>query len=245
MRGAGMIERRSGVALWRQIADRMRLAINNGDYDETAMMPSEATLAEKFGVNRHTVRSALSALADEGMVRAVQGVGTLIERRDRLTFPISRRTRFSQGLGDQARELQSKLIEQTMERATPVIATALGIAPGSDCIRLDTLGIADGKPISSATSYFPAERFAGIGAAYQRTGSITKALAELGVDDYVRRSTEISAIHAEGADVRLLKLSPGAILLVTTAINADTRGDPIQYSRSRFAADRVKFFVES
>ena len=87
--------------------------------------------------------------------------------------------------------------------------------------------------------------FAGIGAAYQRTGSITKALGELGVDDYVRRSTEISAIHAEGADVRLLKLSPGAILLVTTAINTDTDGTPIQFSRSRFAADRVKFFVET
>lgn len=243
--GNGIIERRSGVALWRQIADRMRLAINNGEHDDTGMMPSEAALAQKFGVNRHTVRSALAALADEGMVRAVQGVGTLIERRDRLTFPISRRTRFSQGLDGQAKELESRLVRQAIEPASPVIADALGLAPGASCVKMDTLGIADGKPISSATSYFPADRFSGIGEIYRRTGSITKALAELGVADYVRRSTEISAVHAEGADVRLLKLSPGAILLVTTAINTDTAGSPIQYSRSRFAADRVKFFVES
>lgn len=240
-----MIERRSGVALWRQIADRMRLAINNGDYDGTGMMPSEAVLAEKFGVNRHTVRSALASLAEEGMVRAVQGVGTLIERRDRLTFPISRRTRFSQGLGGQAKELEGRLVLQSIEAATAAVATALRMETGAECVRLDTLGMADRKPISTATSYFPADRFAGIGDIYKRTGSITKALAELGVDDYVRQSTEISAIHAEGGDIRLLKLSPGAILLVTTAINTDTDGSPIQYSRSRFAADRVKFFVES
>lgn len=240
-----MIERQSGVALWRQIADRMRLAINNGDYDATGMMPPETALAERFGVNRHTVRSALASLAQEGMVRAVQGVGTLIERRDRLTFPISRRTRFSQGLGDQARELEGRLLAQTLEPMPPAVAKALGLATGTECVRLETVGTADRKPISAATNYFPAGRFSGIGDLYRRTGSITKALAELGVDDYVRQSTEISAVHAEGEDLRQLKLSPGAILLVTTAVNADIGGQPIQYSRSRFAADRVKFFVET
>jgi len=242
---AKSIERRSGVALWRQIADRMRLAINDGEYDGTGMMPSEAALAQEFGVNRHTVRSALASLAEEGMVRAVQGIGTLIERRDRLTFPISRRTRFSQGLGGQAKELEGRLLAQAIEPASPPVAKALDLAIGTDCVRLDTVSIADGKPISVATSHFPAERFAGVGDNYARTGSITKALAELGIADYVRRSTEISAAHAEGDDLRLLKLSPGAILLVTTAVNADVEGRPIQYSRSRFAADRVKFFVES
>jgi GntR family phosphonate transport system transcriptional regulator len=240
-----MIERRSGVALWRQIADRMRHAINNGDYDETGTMPSEATLAASFGVNRHTVRSALASLADEGMVRAVQGVGTLIERRDRLRFPISRRTRFSQGLGGQAKELQGRLVAQAVEHATAIVAQALELPAGAECVRLETVGIADGKPISVATSFFPADRFSRIGDIFARTRSITRALAELGVEDYVRRTTEISAGHAEGADLRLLKLSPGAILLVTTAVNADTAGRPIQYSRSRFAADRVKFLVET
>ena len=63
------------------------------------MVPSEAQLAEQFGVNRHTVRSAMAALAEEGLLRKVQGRGTLIEKRDRLVFPIGRRTRFSGGIG--------------------------------------------------------------------------------------------------------------------------------------------------
>ena len=239
-----MVERQSGVALWRQIADRMRLAINNGDFDETGMMPPEMALAARFGVNRHTVRSAMAALAEEGIVRPIQGIGTRIERRDRLRFPISRRTRFSQGLGNQARDIEGKLLEAATEPASATVAEALGLASGMSCVRLETVNSADKRPISRGTHYFPAERFGGIAAAYEATRSITAALKQSGVPDYVRRSTEISAIHAEGDDIRHLKLSPGAIILVTTAINTDLAGTPIQFSRTRFAADRVRLTVE-
>jgi len=240
-----MVERQSGVALWRQIADRMRLAINNGDFDETGMMPPEVALASRFGVNRHTVRSAMAALAEEGIVRPVQGIGTRIERRDTLRFPISRRTRFSQGLGHQARDIEGKLLEAAEEPAPAIVAQGLGLATGTPCIRLEIVSSADKRPISRSTSYFPAERFAGMAEAYERTRSITASFRDLGLADYVRRSTEISAIHAEGDDMRQLKLSPGAIILVTVAVNTDLAGTPVQFSRTRFAADRVRLTVEA
>ncbi|WP_439625005.1 phosphonate metabolism transcriptional regulator PhnF [Shinella sp.] len=239
-----MVERQSGVALWRQIADRMRLAINNGDFDETGMMPPEVVLAGRFGVNRHTVRSAMAALTEEGIVRPIQGIGTRIERRDRLRFPISRRTRFSQGLGNQARDLEGKLLDAATEAAPAIVTEALGLAADSRCVRLEIVSSADKRPISRSTSYFPADRFAGMAEAYEKTRSITASFRELGLPDYVRRSTEISAIHAEGDDMRQLKLSPGAIILVAVATNTDLDGTPIQFSRTRFAADRVKLTVE-
>ncbi|MBO9629715.1 MAG: phosphonate metabolism transcriptional regulator PhnF [Shinella sp.] len=244
MAGAKMVERQSGVALWRQIADRMRLAINNGDFDETGMMPPEMTLAARFGVNRHTVRSAMAALAEEGIVRPIQGIGTRIERRDRLRFPISKRTRFSQGLGNQARDIESKMLEAATEVAPSIVAEALGLPIGTLCVRMETVNSADKRPISRATHYFPADRFGEIGGVFEQTRSVTAAFQALGVSDYVRRSTEISAIHAEGDDIRHLKLSPGAIILVATAVNTDLAGTPIQFSRTRFAADRVKLTVE-
>ncbi|MCF3640848.1 phosphonate metabolism transcriptional regulator PhnF [Rhizobium sp. TRM95111] len=245
MTGTKLVERQSGIALWRQIADRMRLSINNGEFDGTGMMPPEKTLAERFGVNRHTVRSALAALADEGIVRPLQGIGTRIERRDRLSFPIARRTRFSQGLGGQARELDGKLIGWREQTAGQTVAEGLAITPDSRCICLETLHSADGRPVSRATNYFPADRFAAIAEEYRTHRSITKALAASGVADYVRRSTEISAAHAGGEDLADLRLSPGAILLVTIAVNVDMDGVPIQYARTRFAADRVKFTVDT
>ena len=141
-----VVERQTGVALWRQIADRIRLAISNGDYDATGMVPPETALAGEFGVNRHTVRSALAALAEEGLVRAVQGRGTMIERKERVSYPISKRTRFSQGLGQQVKEIGTRLIAHAEVPATGEVAIALGLRPGDPVIELRTVSSGDGRP---------------------------------------------------------------------------------------------------
>ena len=239
------MQRQNGVALWRQIADRIRTSIANGDYDRDGRVPPEVVLAEQFGVNRHTVRSALAALAEEGIVRAVQGRGTLIERKERINFPISRRTRFTQGIGDQAREKDGLLLAAAEEAASQDLARRLAVAPGSPLIRMETLRRADRRPVSRASSWFPAERFGGLAEIYERTGSITAAFEAVGVKDYVRAVTEVSAIHAEGQDLADLGLSPGAIVLVTRAVNCDLDGVPVQYSVTRFPADLVQFTIEN
>ncbi len=240
-----IVQRQSGVALWRQIADRIRTAIANGDYDATGKVPPEISLAAEFGVNRHTVRSALAALAQEGIVRAVQGRGTLIERKERLNFPISRRTRFSEGIGDQAKEKEGLLLAASEEPATSDLASRLQLAVGAPVIRLETLRKADRRPVSRATAWFPADRFVGIADAYRDSGSITAAFAALGLTDYLRVSTEVTAVHAESADLADLELSPGAIMLVTRALNSDPDGVPVQYAISRFPADMVQFTIEN
>jgi GntR family phosphonate transport system transcriptional regulator len=235
------MERRSGVALWRQIADQIRFAIGSGAFAER--LPSEQALAARFGVNRHTVRGAIAALAQEGVLRAEQGRGTFVEERKRFAYPIGLRTRFSEGLEGQARERRGTLLGHSFEPADARTADALKLTKGSSIIRLETLGEADGRPVSRATSFFDARRFDGIEKAYARSGSITAAFRDLGVADYFRRSTLISARHAGTADLADLRLSPGAIVLVTVYVNVDTDGVPIQFSETRFAADLVELSV--
>lgn len=245
MAGLKQVQRQTGVALWRQIADRIREAITRGAYDETGMVPPETMLAEQFGVNRHTVRSALAALAQEGIVRAVQGRGTLIERRERLNFPISKRTRFTTGISGQARETRGFLLAAAEESADAEVARWLKMRVGDAVIRLETTREADKRPVSRATSWFPAARFGDIAETYRKTESITKAFALLGLQDYVRATTEITAAHADAGDIADLELTPGAILLITKAMNTDLDGVPVQYSITRFAADRVQFTIEN
>jgi GntR family phosphonate transport system transcriptional regulator len=61
----------------------------------------------------------------------------------------------------------------------------------------------------------------------------------------VRATTEITAAHADSGDLADLELTPGAVLLITKAMNTDLDGVPVQYSISRFAADRVQFTIEN
>ena len=233
------------MALWRQIADLIRSDIATGVAGQDGKLPPEMELAKRYGVNRHTVRSAIAALEQEGVLRSEQGRGTFVRRRKRLSYPIARRTRFSAGLGNQAGSTRTRLLASAEEAASETVSENLGIAAGNPVIRLDTVSEADGMPVSRATSWFDAQRFAGIDKAFGEHASITKALAACGVTDYVRKSTAIEARHASGEDIKLLRLSAGAIVLVTRAVNADADGNPIQYAESRFAADRVELKIES
>lgn len=80
---------------------------------------------------------------------------------------------------------------------------------------------------------------------FEELRSITKAFAAQGLADYIRISTELVARHADAAELALLRLSPGAIVIEATAINADPEGVPVQFSRTRFAADRVKLKIDT
>jgi GntR family phosphonate transport system transcriptional regulator len=245
MRHRTGLQRGVGVALWRQIADGIRQGIAAGLADENGRPPAEAQLAERFGVNRHTVRAAIAALAHEGVLQSEQGRGTYVRRQKRLVYPIGERTRFSAGLADQARETRSELMSATREPAREPIASALQISVGDEVIRIEGLGKADQVPVSRATSWFDAARFPAIGEIYARTGSITEALAECGVADYRRASTAVEARHADEADTLELQLAAGAIVIATRALNTDLSGAPIQYSVTRFPADRVELVVEN
>ena len=239
------IQRKTGVALWRQIADGIRAAIARGEFRSGEMLPPEMELARRFGVNRHTVRSAIAALSQEGLLRAEQGRGTMILRADRLHLPISSRTRFSQGVGSQARSHTASVLGHDLVTPPEKVRRALGLSPQGQAVRVDLVYLADAIPVSRAVNWFDAARFGAMGEACEETGSITRAFARLGVSDYMRLRTEISAAHAQESDLEDLRLSAGAVVITAFSVNIDMAGQPIQAAETRFAADRVVLDIEN
>ena len=237
------VERHSGVSLWRQIADRIRVSIADGEFRETGRLPPAFDLAARFGVNRHTVRAALAFLAEEGLVESIQGHGTVIVGGRQLTLPISKRTRFSAGVGDQASSVTTHVLHSGELPASAEVAAQLQISPERPVIEVEETGYVDGRPVSCSQHFFPADRFPGIASHIAATGSITRAFAACDLPDYLRLSTEVSARHADARERELMHLSPGAIVLETRAINTDLDGRPVQCSRTRFSADRVSLKV--
>jgi GntR family phosphonate transport system transcriptional regulator len=236
------VGRGGGISLWLQIADLLRAEMLAGAWPSGAALPAEAALAHRFGVNRHTVRRALAALAAEGLVRSDQGRGTFV-LVERLSYPIGRRTRFSEIVSRQARAPAGRLIGSRTEPASLWLSEHLGVGKGTRLIRLETLSVADGVPISLSFSWFSAERFPSLVAAYAETGSITAALSRSGVGDYLRRWTRIRARPAEPAECERLDLPHGASVLVTDALNEDASGQPLHFSTTAFAADRIEIVV--
>src|SRR5512141_1374868 len=98
----------SGVALWRQVADGIERGTADGRFAAGDKLPGAMEIAETYRVNRHTVRRALAALAERGIVRAERGSGTYVEAQ-RLAYPSRSRTRFSEIVGADGREPHGRL----------------------------------------------------------------------------------------------------------------------------------------
>jgi GntR family phosphonate transport system transcriptional regulator len=234
----------SGVALWRQVADGIERGIADGTYASGEKLPGENEIAEAHGVNRHTVRRALAALAERGIVRAERGSGTYVEA-PKLAYPLRSRTRFSEIVGAGGREPGGQLIGSATEPATRELAKHLGLKTGTPLLRLDVLRFADRTPICVATNWLPAARFAEGAPLYEKMRSMTKLLAHYGIRDYRRRSTRVTAAIVNAADAVQLDLTLGRPILIVDSTDVEADGTPLLTSRSRFAAERVEFVVEN
>ncbi|WP_297773211.1 phosphonate metabolism transcriptional regulator PhnF [uncultured Roseovarius sp.] len=225
-------------ALWRAIHDSLNADIAAGRYGPGDKLPTEAALAARFGVNRHTVRRALGALSEAGTIFTRRGAGAFVAHRP-TDYPIGTRVRFHQNLRAAGRLPGKEILAQETRVADAAEGEALGLSLGSMVHVCDGLSLADGMPVATFRSTFPAARFPDLPEALARLTSVTAALAEQGIADYTRAWTRLNAKLASPTQALHLQLSPGAPILRTTAVNVDPDGQPIEYGRTWFAGDRI------
>jgi len=229
-------------ALWTSIAATLSDEIGTGRYRPGDKLPTEAELARRFGVNRHTVRRALAALAEDGLTHARRGAGVFVAARP-TDYPIGRRVRFHQNLKAAGQTPEKQILLTDTRNADPREAEALGLAPDARVHVYEGISLADGAPIALFRSVFPADRFPDLIAALAETRSVTAALARAGVHDYTRASTRLTAKLATPTQALHLALREGAPILRTVAVNVDGNGRPVEYGHTWFAGDRVSLVV--
>ena len=117
------IIRDGGIAIWRQIRQILEREIRERVFKPGDRLPTEAELARRFMVNRHTVRQALAQLEERGLLRTDQGRGTFVQEAV-IDYQVSRKTRFSENLSRQNRSADRVLhrahdvqIEEAVEKA--------------------------------------------------------------------------------------------------------------------------------
>lgn len=74
------IDPSSGNAPYIEIANIVRDAIGDGEYEDGEQLPSRTELASQFGVSPMTVQNAMRLLRDEGIVATVPGKGVFARR---------------------------------------------------------------------------------------------------------------------------------------------------------------------
>lgn len=232
----------SRTALWTSIAETLTAEIGSGHYAPGDKLPSEAELSARFGVNRHTVRRALAALAEAGLVHARRGAGVFVAGRP-VDYALGRRTRYHQNLAASGRSATRELLLLDTRQADAREAEALDLTEGAQVHVYEGISLADGVPLAVFRSVFPAGRFPGLIPLLRQTQSVTQALAAEGLADYTRAETRLTAKRATATQALHLRIREGDPILRSVAINVDAAGQPVEYGHTWFAGDRVTLTV--
>ena len=237
------IERGLGQTIWRQIEQSLAGDIARRLLLPGSRLPPEPVLAERFGVNRHTVRRAVAALERDGLVRIEQGRGTFVQEHA-VDFMLSRRTRFSENLLLRDKTRRKRLLRSAEIPARGELARALALKPGSMVIRIEAVTEVDSRPLSHSLHHFPARRFPGLVEVFEAERSVTKTLARFDIADYTRRVTRISARMPDAELAAVLHQPRTRPVLQSVAVNIDNDGKPIEFGLTHFAGDLVQLVVE-
>ncbi|MGW9111727.1 GntR family transcriptional regulator [Microbacterium sp. NPDC055683] len=211
-----------------RVHDLLRSAIMHGEIP-SGVLPSENELMSSFSASRQVIRGALDLLRAEGLVRRLQGAGTLVTSL-RITHDFD----FLHGPDQQ---VEHRLLSVSEEAAPPSVARKLAIAPDATCGIVETVTLLDGAPLHITTAYVLAsflpelERFQ---AHDEWFGLYAAARIEIGTTDHA-----IEASVADPFSASLLEVDTGHPLLVLERLVRDIDGHPLEYAFTRIRGDRL------
>lgn len=230
--------------LWKSIADRIRADIASGHYAPGEKLPTEAVFSQRFNVNRHTIRHALSALAEEEIIYSRRGAGVFVTQPS-AQYALGRRVRFHQNMKKFGPDAEKRALNLETRIADARERKALALKKGARVHVYDGLATINGRPVAHFISVFPADRFPDMMADFAQDSSVTRALAHAGVRDFTRATTRITAVLADTVSARLLNIKTGAALIRSVGVNVDEHGVPVELGTTWFAGERIELTLDA
>ncbi len=250
---------------WRHIADVIRSEIDRQRYRPGDQLPTVVILAERFGVNRHTVRRALDSLQQSGLVSMEQGRGTFVADTRIVHRPPQRLgLDFAGGpiplsaaelLGakpdgveaDQPMRLTHSRLALEKTQPTLELRALFDAAETEAFWHLRLLTHLNGEPLCVSDHFLRVRRFADLDASLERANhDVAASLAEHDFKNLRRRETGVQAAMASPDQQHRLNLSPNQPILLTSGLDEDPKsGELLQYQITAWPAQRVYFLQQA
>jgi GntR family transcriptional regulator len=234
----GALRERAGGPLYQQLHRALREAIEDKRLPSDSALPPERDIAIDLGVSRITVRKALDALAEEGLVRRRHGAGTFVAARVEKSF--SMLSSFSEDMELRGRTARSSWLRRSAGAVTPEEAMVLGVSPGSPVLRFHRIRYADDVPMALEYSSIPSQYLASENAVET---SLYAALEKTGSRP-VRALQRLRAILFTAEQAELLGIEAGAPGLLIERRGFLRDGQAVEFTRSYYRGDSYDFVAE-
>ena len=227
------------------VRQRILAQISAGQLRPGQKLIAERELAAEYQVSRSTLRQALAALEEVGVVRRLpgRGGGTFVasEKLDRDLSQIVGVPSLLRGQGFTA---GTQLVSAAVMTADAKTQLALGLLEGEHIFDVVRIRLADSIPISLEHARFPADMFPGL---LERPlgDSIYELLSKHYATVPDEAVEQIDLINATTDEARILEVPLGSPLLSVTSTTMDTQGRKIEYSHDLFRGDRTRITVRT
>jgi len=211
--------------LYDQVRETIAEQIRSGAIPPGARLQSERDLADQMGVSRVTVRRALDALAEDGLVRAARGSGRFVSD-GALAEPPNALLSFTELGAERGLEATSRVLGATVRAASFEEAEGFAVAPGVAVAR-DVTRV----PLSCAPE-LPTIDFS--------TASLYAVLDAAGAA-LVRADYTTEAVAADAEQARHLGVSQGSPLLLARTTSYDASDRVVELGETAYRSDRYRF----
>jgi GntR family transcriptional regulator len=229
------------LPLYHRIYLLLRQGIVEGEWPPDSPMPGEHEISEAHGVSRITVRRALQQLEQEGLVLRRRGAGTFAQRPKLPKRRENLRGLF-QNLLAMGAHTEVKLLEFGYVSASPPVAAALGVQPGTTVQKSVRLRSAKGVPFSHLTAWVPEEIGRHYGEKDLAVSPLLHLLEEAGAPP-VRAEQVISAKLADSVIAPLLGIEAGNAMLWVRRQVFDETGRVIEVIEALYRPEMYEYQI--
>ena len=231
-------ERTMEEPVYIKIHNQIKRDVENHVYKVGDRIPAERQLAVKFGVSRMTLRQAIKTLEEEGILERRLGSGTYVASQ-KVQEKMSGIMSFTEITQANGQIPSSKLISYQIGKPSLSEKERLNLNPDSEVLRMERIRFADETPICYEVVTIPYHLVENL----SKDDISTHLYETLNKNGYrIGRVTEhISAAVANENDARLLNAKKGEALITRRQVTELSNGQPFEYTRARYVAERFEF----
>lgn len=225
------IERKPSIS--EQVRQLIRQQIEDGVYAPENRLPSEERLAHDLHVSRATVRTAMAALATEGLLMRRQGDGTYVNTgRIQVQTHMETLWEFTRLIEDSGRKSSIQPLALERRPATPEEARGLHIASGDPVLSLVRLFLADQQPVIYSRDTLAQALLCVEPDESQMHLPIFEILEKFCQHSISYAVADLSAVQVGEEHAGLLHVTPGMALLFFVEVFYDRLGQPLVYANN-------------
>ncbi|MGH7911859.1 MAG: GntR family transcriptional regulator [Candidatus Dormibacteraceae bacterium] len=210
----------------------------------TSPLPSEQSLADRFGVSRMTARAAYQRLAGSGFIVRYPARGSFVAPHVVEDLTDWGQHSFFDRWRDLGIELEVRILAYDTRPAPAEVCADFGVRARTRLTYLERLRVVRGMPLSLDRMYMLARIHRLVDEQDLAGRAVAHVLPDRGVE-LVTGDTEISARSADASEAAVLGIRSGDIVLAKRTLDRDIRGALVIAEVSVSPAARVGFRIRT